>query len=436
MQVSVEKTSELARKMTVSVPEEKIAQQVNSKLQSLSSKVKIDGFRPGKVPHSLVRQRYGAQVRDEVLSDLIQSSFYDAVKKENLKPAGSPSIKANKLEEGDGLEYEADFEVMPEFVPMPIETLEIKRFVTDIADVDVDAMLNKLVEQRKTWSSVDRSSKDGDRVVISFEGYQGEENFTNGRTEGFPVVIGSKQMIPGFEGQLLGMAVGDKKTFELQFPEGYGNEKLSGQMARFEVEVTGVEESVLPELTADFIKTFGIEDGDLATFKADIRKNMEREMKRALKNRNKSSVMDALFDKNAIQLPESLVKEELADLIKPYHESARKRHQTIDEEAMGKQFEPMARRRVALALILGKLIDAHNVKVEPERVRAAVDDMAASYEDAEAVVRWYYAEASRLREVENMVVEDQIVDLILEKAKTTESSIGFNELMQASAGSN
>jgi trigger factor len=163
---------------------------------------------------------------------------------------------------------------------------------------------------------------------------------------------------------------------------------------------------------------------------------MEREMKRALKNRNKSSVMDALFDKNAIQLPDSLVKEELADLIKPYHESARKRNQTIDEAEMSQQFEPMARRRVALALILGKLIDAHNVKVEPERVRAAVDDMAASYEDAEAVVRWYYAEASRLREVENMVVEDQIVDLILEKAKTTESSIGFNELMQASTGSN
>ena len=435
MQVSVETTSELTRKMTVTVPEEKIRQQVDSRLQSLSGKVKIDGFRPGKVPQTVIRKRYAAQVREEVLSDLIQSSFYDAVRDENLKPAGAPEIKANKMDEGEGLEYEASFEVMPEFVPMPIETLEVKRFVSAVTDEDVDGMITRLCEQRKTWRDVSRASTEGDRVVISFEGWLGEENFTNGRTEGFPVVIGSKQMIPGFEDQLLGAEKGAKLNFELEFPGEYGNEKLAGNKGRFVVEVTTVEESVLPEMTPEFIKTFGIADGELTTFKSDIRSNMEREMKRALKNRSKSSVMDALFDRNAIKLPEGLIRDEVVELLKPYHESARKRKQPLDEEALKAQLEPMAKRRVALALILGKLIDAHNVKVDPTKVRSSVEDLAASYEDADEVVRWYYADTSRLREVENMVLEDQIVDLILEKGKAQDANIGFNELMQASTGS-
>ena len=199
--------------------------------------------------------------------------------------------------------------------------------------------------------------------------------------------------------------------------------------------MTTVEESVLPEMTPEFIKTFGIADGELTTFKSDIRSNMEREMKRALKNRSKSSVMDALFDRNAIKLPEGLIRDEVVELLKPYHESARKRKQPLDEEALKAQLEPMAKRRVALALILGKLIDAHNVKVDPTKVRSSVEDLAASYEDADEVVRWYYADTSRLREVENMVLEDQIVDLILEKGKAQDANIGFNELMQASTGS-
>ena len=431
MQVSVETTSELSRKMTVIVPEDKIRKQVDSRLQSLSSKAKIDGFRPGKVPQAVVRKRYGQQVREEVVSDLIQSSFYEAVRDEKLNPAGAPQIRANKIDEGEGLEYEASFEIMPDFVPMPLETLEVKRFTSNVRDEDIQGMIQRLREQRKSWSSVGRVSAKDDRVVIAFEGTQGEESFTNGRVEDFPVVLGSGQMIPGFEDKLTGLEAGAKLDFDIDFPAEYPGEKLAGKTGHFAVEVIAVEESVMPELDADFIKSFGVETGELAGFQADIRANMEREMKRALKSRTKSSVMDQLFDRNSIQLPKVLVQDELNDLLKPYHESARKHKQPLDEDAMKPQLEPLARRRVALALILGKLIDAHGVKVDPARVRSAVEDLAASYEDADEVVRWYYADPSRLREVENMVLEDQVVDLILEKATTKEESIDFQALMTA-----
>ncbi len=435
MQVSVEKTSELSRKLTVTLPEEKIRQQVDSRLQSLSSKAKIDGFRPGKVPQTVVRKRYGQQVREEVVSDLIQSSFYEAVRDEKLNPAGAPQIKANKVDEGEGLEYEASFEIMPDFVPMPLETLEVKRFASAVGEDDIQGMIQRLREQRKSWKSVDRASAKDDRVVIAFEGTQGEESFTNGRVDDFPVVLGSGQMIPGFEDKLTGVKAGAALDFDLEFPAEYPGEKLAGKTGHFAVEVLKVEEPVLPELDADFVKSFGVESGELAGFQADIRINMEREMKRALKSRTKSSVMDQLFDRNSIQLPNVLVQDELNDLLKPYHESARKHKQPVDEEAMKPQLEPMARRRVALALILGKLIDAHGVKVDPARVRSAVEELAASYEDSDEVVRWYYADTSRLREVENMVLEDQIVDLILEKATSKEERIDFQALMTAATGS-
>lgn len=434
MQVSVETTSELSRKMTISIPEAKVAAQVESRLQSLAAKAKIDGFRPGKVPQSVVRKRYAQQVREEVLSDLIQSSFYEALRDEKIRPAGAPEIKAHKADEGEGLEYEANFEVMPDFVPMPLETLDVKRFACSVGDEDIDGMVTRLREQRIRWNSVNRPSASGDRVVISFEGWLGEESFTNGRSEGFQVVLGSAQMIPGFEDKLTGVEVGSTLNFELDFPEDYTGEKMAGQTGRFEVEVTAIEESIIPELDEAFLSAFGIEGGDVEAFRADIRANMEREMKRALRSRTKSSVMDQLFERNTFNLPGSLIQDELNEIIKPYQEAARNRKQALDDQALRDQMQPMARRRVSLALILGKLIDAHSVTVDKARVKVAVEDLASSYEDSAEVVRWYYAEPARLREVENMVVEDQIVDLVLEKARTVEEPISFQSLMLAATG--
>jgi trigger factor len=434
MQVSVEATSELSRKMTVTVSEEKISQQVNSRLQSMSGKVKIDGFRPGKVPQAVIKKQYGRQVRDEVVSDLIQSSFYDAVRDEKLNPAGAPQIKANKIEEGEGLEYEATFEIIPDFVPMPLETLEIKTFTSKVEDADVDRMIDRLRDQRKSWSVVERASKEGDQIVIAFEGTHEGENFTNGKTENFPVVIGSGQMIPGFEDKLVGFSAGDKTEFDIEFPKEYPNAKLSGSTAHFTIEVDRVEEPTLPVLDADFVKSFGVATGELEELRKDIHSNMEREMHRALKNRTKSSVMDQLFERNTLQLPDILLQDELDELLKPYRESARKHKQDLDEPALKEQLSPLAKRRVALALILGKIIDVHAVKVDPARIRLAVEDMAATYEDPQEVVRWYYADKTRLREVENMVLEDQIVDLVVGKAKTTDENIDFQALMMAATG--
>jgi len=429
MQVAVESTSELNRKMTISVPEDKIRQQVESRLQSLAHKVKVDGFRPGKVPNSVVRKRYGQQVREEVLTDLIQSTFHDALRDEQLKPAGAPEIKAIKADEGEGLEYEASFEIMPEFVPMPLETLEVKRFVSSVEEADIDRMIDQLREQRKTWLDVERPSAEGDKVTIAFEGTQNGVTFTQGRVKDFAVVLGSGYMIPGFEDQLTGQAVGANIEFDLQFPPEYPTENLAGQTGHFVVEIRSIQEPHLPELDADFARLFGIEEGDIQALREDIRVNMEREMNRALKTRAKSSVMDALYDKNTVLLPKVLVQDELNDLAKPYRESARKNKQALDEDTLKGNLEPLAKRRVALSLILGKLIDAHGVKLDPNRVRAAVEELAASYEQPPEVVRWYYAESSRLREIENMVFEDQIVDLIFEKAASTEVSMPFQTLM-------
>jgi trigger factor len=435
MQVSVETTSELSRKMTVQVPEEEVQEKIASRLKSLANRIKIDGFRPGKVPQSLLKKRYGQQVREEVLSDLIQSSFYEAVREEKLRPAGVPEITARQVDEGSGLEYEASFEVMPEFVLMPLETLEVKRFVSEVTEADVDAMIERLREQRKIWGDVDRAATTGDRVNISFEGKIGEESFTDGKVENVAVVIGSNQMIPGFEDKLVGAAAGSTLEFELSFPTDYPNQKLAGNAARFVVDVLKVEESHMPEVDEEFAKSYGIEEGGVEAFRSDIRANMEREMKRALQTRTKTSVMDALFAKNAIALPNALVQDELKELLAPYRQAAQNRKQEFDEAKLKEQLEPLARRRVALALILGKIIETNNLTVDQKRVRSTVEELAASYESPEDVVRWYYAEPKRLREVENVVMEDQVVDLVLDRATVSEEALAFPELMQQATGS-
>lgn len=434
MQVSVETTSELSRKMTIQVPEGKIQEKIDSRLKSMSNKVRIDGFRPGRVPQSVIKKRYGQQIREEVLSELIQSSFYEAIRDEQLRPAGVPEIVARKADEGEGLEYEANFEVMPDFVPMPLETLDVTRYLSEVTEGDVDGMVERLREQRKTWREVDRPSAWGDRVAITFEGWLGEESFTNGRVENFPVVLGSNQMIPGFEERLVGAHTGAKLEFDLDFPEEYPGEKMAGKTGHFSIEVGRVEESVIPELDAEFAKSFGIDDGNFDALRSDIRSNMEREMRRALQARTKSSVMDQLYGRNSIVLPNALIKDEFDNLSAPYRESARKHKQTLDEDKLREQLDPVVRRRVALAIILGKIIETYKVTVDPSRVRSTVEDLATSYEEPSEVVRWYYADKQRLREIENIVTEDQIVDLILERAKVTDEFIGFHELMQPAAG--
>jgi trigger factor len=433
MQVSVEAISELNRKMTVQVPEEQIRERIESRLRSLSREVQLDGFRPGKAPASLIRKRFGARVREEVLADMIQSSFYEAVRDERLKPAGAPVITTTEFAEGSGLSYIADFEILPEFALSPLETLECTRFISLVSEDDLAAMIARLREQRRRWVAVARPVAPGDQITINFEGKVDGESFTDGRVEGLRFVLGSGQVIPGFEEHLTGAAPGAELNFEVQFPADYGNEKLAGKTGSFQVEVSRVEESVLPELDAEFVATFGIENGDMEAFRRDVRENMEREMRRALKNRTKTTVLDALLARHSFPLPEVLVQEELKDLLQPYQKAMEKGNLEVTLETLKERYLPLARRRVALGLLLNRLIEDHRLTVDRKRVRETIEELARGYEHPQQVVDWYYSDRSHLREIENLVLEDQVIDLILAKARVIEREVPFSELMQPAA---
>lgn len=430
MQVSVEKTSELSRKMTVCVPEEHIQEKMEARFKSLAREVKLDGFRPGKAPQHVLKKMFGERVRSEVTGDLIESTYYEALSEQQLKPVSHPHIHPAENTAGQGFSYVAHFEVYPEIALDGIGQLEINRPLATVEETDVDAMIERLREQRKTWNKAERRSQVGDQITISFSGTADGENFTNGKVENYAIVIGSNQMIPGFEDQLTGLQTGDSKTFQLTFPETYGSEKLAGKAAIFEIEVTNVEVPYLPEIDADFINNYGIENGDPQTFRHDVKENMARELLQALQGRLKNTVLEALYDKIPVTLPTVMVDEEIENLMKPYKEAARKRKMKWEDlDLPREQFEQHARKRVALGLILSEIIQKNAMKVDNDRVRNVIENMAQSYERPEDVISWYYADESRLNDVRQMVLEDQAVDWAVSKIRIGEEHLTFNEVM-------
>ena len=428
MQVSVEKTSELSRKMTVSVPEEVVQEKMAARLKSLAREVKIDGFRPGKVPQHVVQKMYGDRVRGEIAGDLIQATYYEALQDQNLRPAGHPHIHSS--DEAEGFKYTAEFEVYPEISLEGVEQLEVLRPVSTVQEADVDDMIEKLRTQKKEWKAVKRASKKQDRVTINFSGTSEGENFTDGKVEAYQVEIGANQMIPGFEKNLTGLKAGDNKTFEVSFPEEYGNEKLAGKAAEFEVEVTNVEGPVLPKVDEAFIKAYGVEDGSVDSFRADIKNNMERELEQALRGKLKTAVMDALYEKIQIAVPNTLIDQEVENMMKPYLETAKRQKMKLEDLKLPRDvFEDQAKRRVALGLILGEIIHKNDIKVDGDKVRATIEDMAKSYERPEDVINWYYSDESRLNDVQQMVLEDQTIEWLVARAKVSDETINFNDVM-------
>lgn len=427
MQVSVEKTSELSRKMTVSVPEEVVQKKMAARLKSLAREVKVDGFRPGKVPQHVVEKMFGDRVRGEIAGDLIQSTYYEALQEQDLRPAGHPHIHPS--DETEGFKYTAEFEVYPEISLEGVEQIEVTRPVAAVQDVDVDDMIEKLRAQKKTWNIVDRASKENDRITISFSGVCEGENFTDGKVESYQVEIGSKLMIPGFEGNLIGLKPGDNKTFEVSFPKEYGSEKLAGKAAEFEVEVISVEEPVLPEIDEDFIKAYGIE-GSLDAFREDIKSNLESELGQALRGKLKNAVMSALYEKIQIAVPNTMVDEEVESMMKPYIETAKRQKMKLEDLKLPRDaFEEQAKRRVALGLILSEIIHKNDIKVDENKVRSTIEDMAKSYERPQDVVEWYYSDESRLNDVRQMVLENQTMDWLVERAKVSDETISFSDAM-------
>ncbi len=428
MQVSVEKTSELSRKMTVIVPESVVQEKVAERLKSIARDVKLDGFRPGKVPQQVVKKIYGERVRGEITNDLIKDTYYSALQDQDLKPAGYPHIEP--LEETEGFKYTAVFEVYPEISLEDVDQLEVVRIVSSVGESDIDNMIEKLKAQRQTWQLVERSAQDQDNVTINFSGTSEGENFTDGKATDFSVVIGAEKMIPGFEDSLLGLSVGDTKTFSLTFPEDYGNEKLAGKEAEFEIEVAKVEEPVFVAIDEEFVKAYGVADGTVESFRADVRYNMERELELALKAQLKNSVMDSLYEKVQLAVPNALVDIEIETMVKPYLEIAKRQKMNLEDLNLSRNvFEEQAKRRVALGLILGEIIKKKAIQLDGNKVRSTVEDMARSYESPEDVVAWYYSDESRLNDVRQMVLEDQIVERLVAEAKVSEVALSFSDVM-------
>jgi trigger factor len=428
MQVSVEKTSELSRKMTVSVPEAVVQEKMAERLKSLARDVKIDGFRPGKVPQHVVKKMFGDRIRGEIASELIKETYYDALQDQDLKPAGHPLIEP--LVEAEGFRYTAVFEVYPEISLEGVDQLEVVRPVATVKDSDVDDMIEKLRAQKQSWHIVDRPVQEHDRVTISFSGTSEDENFTDGRVEDFQVVCGSKKMIPGFEDNLVGLLTGDNKTFSLNFPEDYSNTKLAGNTAQFEVDVIKVEEPLVPEIDEDFVKAYGIEDGSVESFRDDVKNSMERELEQALRGKLKSSVMDALYEKIKLAVPNTLVDLEVENLMKPYIEKAAKQKMKQEDLSLPRDmFEAQAKRRVALGLILAEIIRKNAIKLDSNKVRSTIEDLAKNYESPEDVVNWYYSDESRLNDVQQMVLEDQTIECLVAQAKVSDEMLNFSDAM-------
>jgi trigger factor len=432
MQVSVESMSELGRKLTIQIPENQIREQVAKRLRSLSRQVKIDGFRPGKAPENVIHQRYGTSVRFEVLEDVIQSSFSEAVVREKLKPACAPQIEPENLMEGSDLRYTASFEVMPEVTVTTLEQLSVPRYASEVTESDIDAMILKLREQRKTWDEVERPAQNGDQLHINMEGHAGDQDLTGGKVENMPLELGSGRFIPGFEDNLLGATAGETRSFDVVFPDDYGNAALAGKTGSFTVDVINVSTPVLPELNVDFFRAFNVE-GDIDVFRNMVKDNLGREMQRALKKKTKDALMSVLSEAHShIPLPQSLVEQEVEAMLTPNDNasSQNKNQKNAVAPELKEKVEPFARRRVLLGFVIDQIIENEKMKLDADLVRAAVEDAAISYENPEQVVNWYYSNPEQLRHIEAMVFEDQVVDLILSKAAVIDESVDFQTLVQ------
>jgi len=412
--------------MTVQVPSERIGSEVDKRLKELITKVKIPGFRPGKVPLRLVRQRYGGQVFHEVADELIRSSFQEAVTQEKLNPVSSPQIKPGTIDKEKAFEYTADFEVYPQIEVASMEGAEIRRPTAEVTDADVDRMIEQLRTQRRAWESVDRAADEGDRVTLDFEGSIGDEVFEGGTGKDMAVEIGAGRMLPDFERNLSGTRSGDEKDFDVNFPDDYRNEALAGKLARFSIKVSRVEGSVLPEVDEEFVLAFGVADGDLEKFRTNVRSNMERELGEKVKARVKQQVMDALLERNPFEIPGALVVEE----------TERLRRQTMemigvkDPKAFpDERFGDTARRRVALGLVIGEIVKQQGFRADEASINQAVDAIVSSYEDPAQVRQYYLQNPTARADVEASVLEDRVVDWVLAAANVTEDPVSFESFV-------
>lgn len=430
MQVTVENVSELGRKMTVTVEDANIEQAVQKRLVSIRPNVKMAGFRPGKVPMTMIAKTHGPAARREVIDQLVQDSMREAFNQEKINPASTPNIDSMK-EEGSALIYTLNYEIFPELESIKLDKIKLEKTVAEVSDEDVDGMLDTLRDQRSTWEPLKRAAKEEDGVTIDYVGSIDGEEFQGGKGKDVLVVIGNGSMLPEFEQQLVGVKADQETTITMTFPEDYRAEHLRGKKAEFAVTVKQVAKKKLPKLDKEFAELCGVEGG-VAALKKEVRANMERELKSALKAANKRKAMDTVADNNDISVPEAPVEREARYLMEQAKNNLRQ--QGVNVEGIPFEldaFKDSAKKRVKLSLLIGKIISDNGIKPDEAKVKEAIDAIAASYEDPEDVVNYYMTNQDKLSEIQMMVVEDAVVEWIYDHVKVTESTSSFSEVMNA-----
>ncbi len=436
MQQAVQNASSpLERHITVSVPVEQIEAEIAARLKRLARTVRMQGFRPGKVPLKMVERQYGPQVRQEVVTDTVQKSFAEAVKEKNFRVAGYPRFQPKPAEQGaNDVEYTATFEVYPDVEMDDISGKRVERPATQVADANVEATVETLRKQRVRYENVERPAQDGDLVNIDFEGMIAGAPFEGNKAASFTVVLGEKRMLPDFEAALVGMAKGETKTFPLTFPQDYA-EAVRGKTADFTATVNQVAEPKLPPVDAEFAKALGVDDGDVGRLKREVRENMEREMVKRVRARVKEQVMDALAAAARFEVPKSLLEGEIDRMQQAALEDLKQRGMTVQGTALPPElFRDRAERRIKVGLLVADLVKKHDLHPRPEQVRKVIEEHAESFEQPEQLVRWYYADPARLAEVEALVMEDNVVEWAMGKMKVEDKPTDFDELMGTNKG--
>lgn len=428
MQVSVETTEGLGRRVNITVAADTIEQAVKSELVNVAKKVRIDGFRKGKVPMNIVAQRYGASVRQDVLGDLMQRNFVDAIIQEKINPVGAPNYVPGEYQTGEDFSFAVEFEVYPEVELTGLDTIEVEKPRVEVNDADVDTMLDTLQKQQADWKETADAAGAEDRVTVDFTGTIDGEAFDGGNATDFVLAMGQGRMIPGFEEGVIGHKAGESFDISVTFPEDYHAENLKGKAANFAVELKKVEQRELPVLDESFIKRFGVADGSLEGLRAEVRKNMERELKNAVRNCVKTQVIDGLLNANDIHVPAALVDGEI-DVLKRQVAQRFGGNEKQALELPRELFEEQAKRRVKVGLLLGEVIRKHELKADEARVSELIEEMASAYEDPKEVIEFYGKNKELMDNMRNVALEEQAVEALLANARVTEKETGFNELM-------
>ncbi|MCL7946199.1 trigger factor [Marinobacter sp. ATCH36] len=429
MQVSVETTSNIERRMTIGVPAQEIDQAVQKRLQETARTVKMNGFRPGKVPMSVVKRRFGDSVRQEIVGEVMRDNYIKALQEQDINPAGWPKFEPKTMEEGKDLEFVAVFEVLPEVELGDFSKISVEKPKADITEKDVDTMIDNLRRQQATMKSVKRKSKNKDVVLIDFKGFVDGEEFEGGAAENHKLTLGSGQMIPGFEKGIVGGKAGEELEIEVTFPEDYQNEELAGKPAKFEIKIHEVQEPQLPELDTEFFKKFGIDAEDEAAFREEVQKNMERELKQAVSNKVKNDVVEGLLESTELEVPTALVDQEIDRL---RQDAVQRFGGQIDPQQLPKEiFEEQARRRVKTGLLFQEVVKQNDLKADPAKVDEKIQEIASTYEQPEEVVAHFNSNPEQKQQIESSVLEDAVVDLVLDKAQVNEKKLKYEEAIQA-----